>query len=68
MAASSSPAARGPFIAPLPPFEVCYAVIVDAEWLRSRVQMLKYDHHFVNRSDKIVVQFHNGIIDAKCYN
>lgn len=37
MAAGSSPAARGPFIAPLPPFEVCYAVIIEAEWLRSHV-------------------------------
>lgn len=37
IAAGSSPAARGPFIAPLPPYEVCYAVIIEAEWLRSHV-------------------------------
>lgn len=37
MAAGSSPVARGPFVAPLPPFEVCYAVIIEAEWLHSRV-------------------------------
>lgn len=37
IAAGSSPAARGPFIAPLPPFEVCHAVIIEAEWIPSNV-------------------------------
>lgn len=53
MAAGSSPVARGSFVAPLPPFEVCYAVIIEAQWLHSRVKILKYDPREENSSEFI---------------